>query len=526
MVESLIRLKLRLLGNTYKRSGWALAGTVIAGLYGLGLVGLVVTTQFVEGARAESAMDLLIPSVVVSTGVTLVWIIVPLAMTGGDSVMDPRQLITFGIPRRSLVIGLSAARMISVGAILTVLWLVGQVLLWRSDLMAAVIAILSVPLLLVTFTAVSQAVTTAASAWLSARKWRDLLAILGLGLAMMAFPIVSSAVSVFENVQEALPVIAEVLSWTPLAAGAALPYDAATGAWGAFGLRLLIQLATLGAALLMIRAALITITEKPRGQGGQRRSAKRGNIGLFGLFPATPWGAVAARSLTYWLKDPRYGGSLIVVPGLAVLGLFLWWQSGETWTLYALGPFIAWMLGYAISADISYDNTAFALHVTTGVTGVADRTGRAVSLLTFSLPVTLAVSVLPMLAVGNVEHLLVVTALSLGMLLSTIGLSSVISARLVYPTPKPGDSPFKQPEGAGGRMMAIQMATMLLTAAVMIPDVVLLILWAVNGAGWLLGLLVAATVLKGVGLVVAGIVLGARVYERAAPELFQEVAAH
>ena len=42
-------------------------------------------------------------------------------------------------------------------------------------------------------------------------------------------------------------------------------------------------------------------------------------MGLFSLLPATPTGAVTARSLTYWLRDPRYGGSLMVIPLLAVV---------------------------------------------------------------------------------------------------------------------------------------------------------------------------------------------------------------
>ncbi|WP_300344520.1 transporter [Nesterenkonia sp.] len=524
MAATLIRLKLTLLGATYRRSGWALAGTIIAGLYGLGILAMAVAFQASEGGSASAPQELLVPSAMLSAGITIAWLAVPLLMTGGDSLMDPRQLVTYGLPRRDLVIGLSASRMISVGAVLTLIWLLGQTLLWRSYPGAAALALVTAPLLLLAVTVASQAVTTAASAWLSGRRWRDLLAVIGLGLAMLAYPIITSVTEAFESLGDALPELAQVLALTPLAAGIALPYDAATGQWGMLVVRLLIVAATLAAALLLMRAALISLTERPRAQSGG--SSRRKGVGLFALFPARPWAAVAARCLTYWMRDPRYGGSLVVLPALTVLALFLWWQSELTWPLYALGPFIAWVLGYSISADVSYDHTAFALHVTTGVTGIADRAGRTAALLSFAVPLTLLASAVPMLILGRADHLLVVTSLSLGMLLSSCGLSAVISAKLIYPTPRPGDSPFKQPEGVGGRMMIIQLGAMLATALLMLPDLVLLILWAVAGTGWSLVLLVSATLLKGAALVAAGILIGGTLYERTAPELFQRVAAH
>ncbi|GAA1824164.1 transporter [Nesterenkonia flava] len=524
MVATLIRLKWRLTLNTLNRSTWAVLGTIFGGLYGLGVVAFVVLQQIMTGADADAETSFLV-SVLWGTLASLIWLIAPLFLAG-DALMDPKQFITYAVPRSRLIQGLVLAGMVSIGAGLTLIWLIGQTMLWRFDLAALLVAVLSVPVLLVTYCLISQAVATTAAAWFSGRRARDLVAVLGIGVAVMAYPIMMGLLQVFDSIWDALPVIAEWVAYTPLAAGVALPYDAATGSWGPFALRLAVLLATAVVAALVIRAGLVKITERPSVPAGRTRENKAGKLGFFGRFPATPWGAVAARAMTYWLRDPRYGGSLIVVPAMIFVAVFLHWQGGAVWPLYAIGPFIAWMLGYAISADISYDYTAFALHVTTGVTGFQDRLGRAAALLSFALPFTVLASAVPMIWAENAWHLVIVTSLAVGMLLAMVGLSSVISARLVYPTPRPGDSPFKQPQGAGGRMMVIQLGSMMATVALMLPELVLLIIYAVSGAAWAGVVLVTVTLLKGLLLTWAGIVWGGRIYDRSQPELFQYVQAY
>ena len=46
------------------------------------------------------------------------------------------------------------------------------------------------------------------------------------------------------------------------------------------------------------------------------------------MFPGTPTGAVAARALTYWIRDPRYAQSLITIP-LVPAVLFFWGGFGS-----------------------------------------------------------------------------------------------------------------------------------------------------------------------------------------------------
>ena len=522
MAATLIRLKLRLMANDFGRSLWTIFGTALVLIYGLGMATIFLVIQIRMGDGNESFQNVLSMSVLLGAAAFLFWILIPVFVAGGDALMDPRRFVTFAVPRRSLILGLILSAMISVGSVITVVWLIGQVMLWRWDLGALAVALLSLPLLLITYSMVAQAITTAMSAWFGGRRSRDVLALLGMAAAVGAAPIVITVMNAFETFGEALPVIVEVLSFTPLAAGPALPAAVAEGDLLGAAARLGVVLGTVLLALLVIRAALVSITERPAA-ASRRRTARRGAIGFFSLVPAQPWGAVAARCLTYWLKDPRYGGSLIIVPVLAVVAVFMSAQVGTVWMLLALGPFVAWVLGFGIAADISYDSTAFAQHVTAGVRGTDDRLGRAAALLVFALPLTLLAAGIPAALEGGAGTVVVSVGLSLGMLLVGVGVSSVTSARLLYPVPQPGDSPFATPQGSAGRSLVMQSASWLIMIGLMIPELVLWIVWLITSETWAAATLLLIALGKGLLVLGWGIRMGARVYDRRLPEIYQQV---
>lgn len=522
MVGTILRLKLRLLGNGMMRSPWQIVGTIFALLYGLGVVGAIAVALVAAGGQEIPLDTRTAVSVLLGAAATLVWVLLPLFLTGGDSVMDPRQLIPYGIGRRQLVLALVLCGLVSVSTVLTLLWQTGHVLYWRAEPAAMLAALLMAPVTLVMLSLLSQAATTAASAWFSGRRARDATAVLGIGLAVMSWPIITAVRTSFDSLAEAVPTITAVLAATPLGAAAALPADVAAGDWAAAGLRLVIVAATMAVALLIIRAGLVRITERPRPAASSRAAGRRG-LGVLGLVPDRPWGAVMGRALIYWMRDARYGGSLIVLPGLVAVAVMLHLQTEADWALYGLGPMVAFMLGFGISADVSYDHSAFSLHVTAGVRGIDDRLGRAAALLVFAVPATVVAAVVPAMLVGGTTTVVLVTTTSLGMLLASTGISSLVSARFTYPVPRPGDSPFKQPPGAAGRTMVVQFGSMAVMAAAMLPELVLWAVWMLAAQDWAVPVLMAVTLVKGLGLLVLGIRLGARVYDRHQPELFQQV---
>ncbi|WP_010525760.1 hypothetical protein [Nesterenkonia sp. F] len=93
MIATILRLKLRLLGNGMMRSTWQIVGTIFALLYGLGVVGMIAGGLGFAGGQEVPVDTRATVSVLLGAGATLIWVLVPLFLTGGDSVIDPRQLI-------------------------------------------------------------------------------------------------------------------------------------------------------------------------------------------------------------------------------------------------------------------------------------------------------------------------------------------------------------------------------------------------------------------------------------------------
>ena len=150
MAATLIRLKLRLMANDFGRSLWIILGTALVLIYGLGMATIFLVIQIRMGDGNESFQNVLSMSVLLGAAAFLFWILIPVFVAGGDALMDPRRFVTFAVPRRSLILGLILSAMISVGSVITVVWLIGQVMLWRWDLGALAVALLSLPLLLIT----------------------------------------------------------------------------------------------------------------------------------------------------------------------------------------------------------------------------------------------------------------------------------------------------------------------------------------------------------------------------------------
>ncbi|MFP5311473.1 MAG: transporter, partial [Actinomycetes bacterium] len=367
----------------------------------------------------------------------------------------------------------------------------------------------------------AKVVTTATTGLAASRRFKDVSAIAFMVPLVLLGPIVAGVGRGISASTGFLPEFARTLSWAPLGAPWALGGDIAAGRPGEAAVKLLLSVVVLGVLAwcwkLLLERALVT---PPYSGGGKRQG---GRLGLFGVLPATPAGAVMARSLTYWLRDPRYSGSLVVIPLLPVVLAFQGTQNGSYGSLAFLAPVSAFILAWSISADVSYDATAFALHVATGVRGVADRTGRALACMVFALPVVLVFAVGSAAFTHNWAALPGQLGLSLGILFTGLGLSSVVSARYTVTVPLPGDSPFKKPPGNVGQTLAVQFVGMLVLLILVLPEAALLIAEAVTGNalfGWLT--LVLGTVL-GLVLFLAGVRIGGKWLDARGPELLAQV---
>ncbi|WP_369044796.1 transporter [Sinomonas sp. P10A9] len=530
MVAHLIRLKLLLVRNGLRRSPWQLVGIVIGALYGLWMLFLAVV-----GLIALSVVPTgLAETVLVLAGTVLVvaWALTPIVFSGIDLTLDPARFALFPIPMRQLLVGQAIAGLIGVPGICTALALGASTITWARGVFPFVVAALGALLALGLCVVLSRLIASLAAELATSRRFRDAsrivmimpIMLLGPGISLLARGIQGGGAAAISG-------SAGILGWTPLGAPFSAPADAAEGRVLEALVKLIIAAAGLGLAAWGWSWALARALESPGSRSGGGRTAGRAGaggrgLGAFGWMPATPAGAVAARALTYWFRDPRYTVGLIVVPLLPVI-LYVSSLAGRAHRASLLespfiisGPLAAFVLAWSISADVSYDSTAFSLHVAAGVKGRADRLGRAAALLLFAVPAIAVIAVLPFLLAGDWRLFPAFLGLSLGVLLSGVGLSSVVSARYTVAVPQPGESPFRRPAGTSAQTLLVQFGGMIALAILCVPELVLAVRAALTGDVGLAWAALGVGVVLGAGLLAGGVALGGYLMDRRAPELY------
>jgi ABC-2 type transport system permease protein len=181
-------------------------------------------------------------------------------------------------------------------------------------------------------------------------------------------------------------------------------------------------------------------------------------------------------------------------------------------------PCITLFLGWMSHNDVAYDSTAVWLHIASGTRGAVDRLGRAVPILVIGVPVVVIGSIVCGVLYGDPLAAAGIAGVSGSFLLSGLGLSFVSSARFPYPVPRPGDSPFQQPNATTGLTAAVQSVTFFAQFLLALPAVLLAALGLFSDPLWHLASLAAGLLLGG-GVFLLGLRLGSRVFERRGPEV-------
>jgi ABC-2 type transport system permease protein len=541
VVAELLRLKVRLLASAFRTpatAAWAGFGIVLAG------AGVVLLWS--GAALAGELDDVTRHRVVVVVGVmvSLGAFFVPLLVVRSH-LLHPRALWLFGFGRISIAAAVLLTTL--VGPVLLLLPIaLAPLQIWTGS--AAATAALAVPLIMIEGIFAARVGVAFGSLLLHRRALSTLIRILA-ALLLLAGSAVIVAHVVPTLAQQAPaswwpvvlgvvvgtaplrdPAIAEVLTRLPLGAFWRAPSHEAAGDAALLEQDLWLGALTI-AALAVVWLISLAFLLRPTRRIAQKPAARV--PGWFRRLPSTPIGAVAARSFTYWARDPRYRAALVVLPVVPVVTLLAMWLGGIPLPIAALVPLplIALLIAWGtLHNDVAYDSTAVWTHLAANTRGGHDRVGRMLPVLAMGAPVVLIGTPLTAWGHGDWTVAPAVLGVSAAILLGGIGVSSLISARFPYPATRPGDAAFQQPQVPGASGSGIQFWSIMLILLVASPAIVagifhLLEVPEFGNLPWT-WLALAAGFFTGVLMLVVGIRAGGASFDRRAPELLEFAARH
>lgn len=514
MVDDVLRLKLALLGSAFR--GAASASRAILVLLLAGTVGtmLILVAQEVDVARDDHRAAF----VIVASAVALAIVVAPLS-AGLGSAVEPRRFAPFPISHGQLALGLMLAGMVGVPGALAVTLGISLELAWAGTGGAGIAILAGVSGAIAVVMASQYLVALATQLAVSSAAVRIMTVTARLTIALALAAAATAIVLVQRGTdRRGLVELAQVLANTPTGLLWAAPDGTgAEIAWRIVG----------GVAMIGVMAAAWPWVVHRLAEAPQRiRSAPSGRgLGWFDLVPATPAGAIAARSLLYWTRDARYCAVLFGLPvAPAIMMLALATAGAPLPVLWLIPvPVVALFLGWFSHNDVAYDHTAMWLHVSSPVRGAADRWGRAVPPLLIGVPLIALASPFVALWSGVEDVFPAVLGTGFGLLLTGLGVSSISSALRPYPAARPGAGPWDQPPLTGADAGWTQSLTLLATLAVIGPALTLAVIGLLEADPALLDLAGWVGAATGVGMLVLGILIGGVLFRWRAPELLSLV---
>ena len=512
MVDHVLRLKLALLGSAF-RPGPALARTVPVLVLGLAVgVAIIALALEVDVRLAAHRAGL----VIVASALSVAIAVAPLS-AGLGSALEPRRFATYPITPRRLAVTIGASAAVGLPGVLAVLLAVGLGLAWAGTptavaaIVAGVLATLAIILTSQFLVAVGAQVAVSATA----RRFVTFMARAVIVIVLAAATTTVLAVRTAGE-DEVLIATARVLGNTPVGMLWAAPAGEITPLLARlFGG--VVMVVALVAGWDWMVARLLEAPQRPR------TATHTEGLGWFDLVPATPAGVIAARSLLYWTSDSRYRAVVLALPIAPVIMMLAFAVAGAPlpplWLLPL--PVIALFLGWFAHNDVAYDHTAVWMHVAAAVPGAADRWGRVVPPLLLGVPLVLVLAPLFALWSGVDGVLPALMGVSIGLLLTGLGVSSVASVIGAYPAARPGAGPFDQPSTLGANAGWSQSLALFAIVGFMAPTL-WVASWGFVDSAWfaVAGVAGAAT---GLGMLLLGIVVGGRAFRRRAPELLNLV---
>lgn len=545
MVRELVALRAHLWWNGMKRSTLTLIATIILAAYGLFVaMGLLGGSLYVAG-RVD-VEEIAFIATILGLILVLGWWLVPLFAFGSDASLSPDRFVTYPVRGRTLLWGSTLASFIGVPGLATVVASLGFVLIWWQSPAYMPLALLGAVGGLLMAALGARVVSVVATPFISSRRYREMMVVLIIIPLALLGPIMEWMRQGISGNFTMMERAVEVMGWTPIGAIFAYPGDFVAGQWWLGLLRLVIYALGVWVLLKVWDWALPWSLYRTSRRSSAAAHSGLGPLGWAALQPAGlerfglgQVGAIAARCLIYWWRDPRYSANIIVAPLLPVILAMV-----NPQLLLLAGPIVAFMFMWTVSTDVGLDATAFWMHLAAPLRGWQDRAGRVLAVSIIAIPAILLVS-LGGLAYWDIAHEIgglqnlefigevrwerlqwfgwLAGAGSIGIGLAAAGVASVLSALLVYPMTKPGDNPFSSPQGSSLATLLSQSAGWAVLVVLVGPGVALSYFGYAQesyalmlAGGWVL-------LLTGIAVVLGGIKLGGTVLDNRAPALLAKL---
>lgn len=526
MVALVVRLKLTLLKNSLRRSVWRTVGLIIGGVYALGLVGLAIfgIVALRLWAPADITADVLVLGFALLTGG---WLFFSLLVFGVDETVDPGKFALLPVRAKELQPGLLIAGLIGTPGIATALIALAMIIGYTHDVAGTIAAVVIMPLGVASCFLFARTATTVFARVLSSRRFRDfafiLLAVFGAGGAVVGNLSGGLAAASLDQLRLALGDAAQVAGWLPVGWLWSVPAEVGRGAVGLAVIKFVLGVAMIIGLWLVWRHFLAARLVEPTEPGGEARKVKQGRL-VERLYPATPAGGVAFRTLIDWRRDPRYVAGIagfLILP-LALIATQIANPHGSSGPMIAFAPVLLGLfVSVSLAQDLCYDGSAVWLHASSGLSGADDRIGRVYSALTLLGPLLVIVTVVSLTISGQWHLVGQVLALMIGLTLIGFGVGSYVGTLWQWPAPPPGASPFQRGNTGGlPALLSVLVATSL-SAGLSLPLIALVIgsFWI----GWLTIIALVVAVVGGIVVLRYGIKLGGRTLDRRWPEVLRAV---
>ena len=323
MVGTFVRLKLRLLRNSLGIGQGAVLFCV--GAIGAGLLGFIGFLSLAAARADPTGPDL---AVVVFGVATLGWTIFPILGYGNDETLDPQRLATLPLSRRQLVSGVLAASLIGVAPLATLFAFSGALVGFTHNIVSGVLILIAVVASLLLCVVASRTLVSVLVPILRSRRGRDftILALTLIGLMPPLLEMFAARGGGNHDFHQEFVGVANRVRLTPFAWGGTAVADAARG-HNAAAVGLLAAMAVLTAGLLWLWSHALerALTSSDAPATAPRSSRRRPAAGLIpralAFLPRNRVGAVAAKDVRYFARDPRRRAPLIgalIVPAVAL----------------------------------------------------------------------------------------------------------------------------------------------------------------------------------------------------------------